>query len=669
MKLTKRHILNIMLALYDILAVTAAYFLALWFRFDGNFSQIPQEYLYPYAKFAIPYALICIIAFSFFRLYRSLWRYASVIEAVRVVEATAVTGILHIILITVWLKRMPLSYYALGPIFQFFLVLGARYSYRLLLLVKGRYARSSVTLKRVMIIGAGEAGRNVIREINRAEELDEMAVCVIDGDSTKWGKLLEGVPVVGGRDSILLNVEKFKVDKIYYAIPSSSKRTQRDILSICNETGCELKTLPGIYQIANGEVDLKAVKDVAIEDLLGREPVKVDLQQIYNQISGKVVLITGGGGSIGSEIALQVARHNPKKLIIFDIYENNAYSIQHKILREMPNCRLEVLIGSVRDSRRVNDIFRKFRPDIVYHAAAHKHVPLMEDSPCEAIKNNVIGTYKVAYAAMMYGTRRFVLISTDKAVNPTNIMGASKRLCELVIQSFDKKIKAGEEADIPRLFMHHEEDDAQMYPLVEGTQRTDEAGNEIFTFPGQDDKGHRKAQTQFSGVRFGNVLGSGGSVIPLFKEQINAGGPVTVTHPDVNRYFMTIPEAASLVLQSGSFAEGGELFVLDMGDSVKIVDLAKNLIRLSGLKPDEDIKIEYTGLRPGEKLYEEKLMDEEGLTKTSNGLIYIAKPVEFDEDAFLSKLPNLMQAAYENTDEIREMVMELVDTYHPMQYE
>ena len=325
----------------------------------------------------------------------------------------------------------------------------------------------------------------------------------MDGDQTKWNKQIEGVPIVGGRESILLAAEKYMVDKIYYAIPSADRKNQRDILTICNQAHCELKTLPGVYQLAKGDVELKDMKTVEIEDLLGRDQVKVDMKEIFNQISGKVVLITGGGGSIGSELALQVSRHNPKKLIIFDIYENNAYSIQNKILKENPDCPLEVLIGSVRDSRRVNEVFRRFRPDIVYHAAAHKHVPLMEDSPCEAIKNNVIGTYKVAYAAMMYGAHRFVLISTDKAVNPTNVMGASKRLCELIIQSFDKMIKSGREAEIPVLHVHQEDEDGSMYPLAQGTQRVDEDGNKIFTFPGQDDKGHRKAQTEYVILRFG----------------------------------------------------------------------------------------------------------------------------------------------------------------------
>lgn len=661
----KMYFVNSMLVIYDLFAVSLSYFLALWFRFDGEFSQIPMSYLTPFLQFIPFYAVGCIIIFAILKLYRSIWRYASVIEAFRVVTATIITGILHIVFITLLIQRMPLSYYFFGPIFQFIFILSIRYAYRLYLILRRRYTRDISTFKRSMIIGAGEAGRNIIKEIQRSEEMHEVPVCVIDGDQSKWNKQIEGVPVVGGRESILLNAEKYKVDKIYFAIPSANKKDQRDILTICNETKCELKTLPGIYQLANGEVDVKAIRDVNIEDLLGRDQINVDMKEIYEQLSGQVVLITGGGGSIGSEIALQVSRHNPKKLIIFDIYENNAYSIQHKILRENPDCPLEVMIGSVRDSRRVNDIFRRFRPDIVYHAAAHKHVPLMEDSPCEAIKNNVIGTYKVAYAAMMYGTKNFVLVSTDKAVNPTNIMGASKRLCELVIQSFDKMIKEHREAEIPVLHVHQEDEDGSMYPLAEGTQRYDEDGKEIFTFPGQDDKGHRKAQTKFSATRFGNVLASGGSVIPIFKDQIAYGGPVTVTHPDIIRYFMTIPEAASLVLQSGAYAKGGEIFILDMGDPVKIDDLARNLIRLSGLEPDVDIKIEYTGLRPGEKLYEEKLMSEEGLTRTANELIHIGKPVQFDEDKFLSSMNNLMTVSYENTEAIRLMVEQLVDTYHP----
>ena len=413
--------------------------------------------------------------------------------------------------------------------------------------------------------------------------------------------------------------------------------------------------LPGVYQIANGNIKISDMKKVDIEDLLGRDVIKTDMGRVFDMIHGKVVLITGGGGSIGSEIAMQVATHSPKQLIIFDVYENNAYDIQNKIKREVPDCNLEVLIGSVRDSRRVNDIFKKYRPNLVYHAAAHKHVPLMEVSPCEAIKNNVIGTYKVAYAAMMYGAQRFVLISTDKAVNPTNIMGASKRLCELVIQGFDKMIKNGREAEIPPLYIH-EENPRAMYDMKDG---------DGFFIPGRDGKKYANARTEYVAVRFGNVLGSNGSVIPLFREQIRRGGPVTVTHPDIIRYFMTIPEAASLVLSAGTYANGGEIFILDMGEPVKIDDLARNLIKLSGLEPDKDIKIEYTGLRSGEKLYEEKLMAEEGLIKTPNDLIHIGKPVEFNEDKLFEALSMIMLVAYENSEAVKLLMEMMVKTYNP----
>ena len=665
MRSSKVYLANAMLTIYDLLAITLSYFLALFFRFDLKYSSIPEDYLETFLKSIAIYAIFCAVVFWIFKLYSSIWRFASVIELSRIVGATIITGICHIIFVNLVFLRMPISYYVFGIMFQFFFTAGIRFIYRAFRLFRAREKSKKTASKRVMIIGAGAAGNSVIKEMIRSERIEELPVCIIDDEKAKWGKTMDGVPVVGGRESILLNVKKYNVEKIYFAIPTIDAEDKRDILTICNTTDCELKSLPGIYQIATDEVSIADMKDVAIEDLLGRDQIKVDMDEIYAMITGKVVLITGGGGSIGSEIALQVSRHNPKQLIIFDVYENNAYEIQHKILKENPTCNLEVIIGSVRDSRRVNDVFRKYRPDLVYHAAAHKHVPLMEDSPCEAIKNNVIGTYKVAYAAMMYGTQRFVLISTDKAVNPTNIMGASKRLCELVIQSFDKMIKAHRECEIPVLHVHQEDEDGSMYPLAEGIKRCDEEGNPVFVIPGQDDLGHKKAQTEFIGVRFGNVLGSNGSVIPLFKDQIASGGPVTVTHPDIIRYFMTIPEAASLVLQAGAYAKGGELFILDMGEPVKIVDLAKNLIRLSGYEPDVDIKIEYTGLRPGEKLYEEKLMSEEGLTKTPNKLIHIGKPVKFDEIKFLGSLNDLMIVAYENSEAIRLMVEELVDTYHP----
>ena len=665
MRSSKVYLANVMLTIYDLLAIILSYFLALFFRFDLKYSSIPEDYLETFLKSIAIYAIFCAVVFWIFKLYSSIWRFASVIELSRVVGATIITGICHIIFVNLVFLRMPISYYVFGIMFQFFFTAGIRFIYRAFRLFRAREKSKKTASKRVMIIGAGAAGNSVIKEMIRSERIEELPVCIIDDEKAKWGKTMDGVPVVGGRESILLNVKKYNVEKIYFAIPTIDAADKRDILTICSTTDCELKSLPGIYQIATDEVSIADMKDVAIEDLLGRDQIKVDMDEIYAMITGKVVLITGGGGSIGSEIALQVSRHNPKQLIIFDVYENNAYEIQHKILKENPKCNLEVIIGSVRDSRRVNDVFRKYRPDLVYHAAAHKHVPLMEDSPCEAIKNNVIGTYKVAYAAMMYGTQRFVLISTDKAVNPTNIMGASKRLCELVIQSFDKMIKAHRECEIPVLHVHQEDEDGSMYPLADGIKRCDEEGNPVFVIPGKDDLGHKKAQIEFIGVRFGNVLGSNGSVIPLFKDQIASGGPVTVTHPDIIRYFMTIPEAASLVLQAGAYAKGGELFILDMGEPVKIVDLAKNLIRLSGYEPDVDIKIEYTGLRPGEKLYEEKLMSEEGLTKTPNKLIHIGKPVKFDETKFLGSLNDLMTVAYENSEAIRLMVEELVDTYHP----
>ena len=439
-------------------------------------------------------------------------------------------------------------------------------------------------------------------------------------------------------------VEKHHIDQILFAIPSCTIQERREILNICNETGCELKRLPGMYQLANGEVAISKMKDVKVEDLLGRAPIRVNMDEIFNYIQGKVIMVTGGGGSIGSELCRQIAAHQPKQLIIFDVYENNAYSIQLELKKKYPDMDLVTLIGSVRDSRKIFKVFETYKPEIVYHAAAHKHVPLMEDSPCEAVKNNAIGTYKTAYAALAYGCKKFVLISTDKAVNPTNIMGASKRLCEMVIQAFDAKIKAGEAEQIPQLFTHWMDSKVQSMEVMENL---------------------KNAKTEFVAVRFGNVLGSNGSVIPLFKKQIEAGGPVTVTHPEIIRYFMTIPEAVSLVMQAGTYAKGGEIFVLDMGEPVKIDTLARNLIRLSGHTPDGDIKIEYTGLRPGEKLFEEKLMAEEGLKKTANKLIHIGMPIPFDIDIFLSKLDNLMEKAYKNKKNIRELVADMVSTYHP----
>ncbi len=640
------HVISLLMIVYDFVAVCAAYFLALWVRFDGKYSAIDKRFLEPFNQFILPCATGSIIIFLLFRMYNCMWRFASFSEFVRTVLGSFVSSILHTVLITILLKRMPISYYLFGAVFQVILLLGIRFSFRFIQILKRRSENSENDSKRIMLIGAGNAAQAILREMSHAKEVTDKVVCIIDDNPNKWRRYMDGIPIVGGRDDILKAAEEYKVDEILMAIPSATMQEKRDILTICNETGCKLKSLPGLYQLVNGEVSVSAMKDVSIEDLLGRDPIQTDMKEVFDFITGKTVLVTGGGGSIGSELCRQIAAHQPKQLIIFDVYENNAYSIQLELREKYPELNLETIIGSVRDSRRMFELFEKYRPQIVYHAAAHKHVPLMEDSPCEAIKNNAIGTYKTAYAAMVHGCEKFVLISTDKAVNPTNIMGASKRLCEMIIQSFDKKIKEGKAEDIPQLFTH------------EGLENADKDGTgKVFS----------DIKTEFVAVRFGNVLGSNGSVIPIFKKQIEKGGPVTVTHPDIIRYFLTIPEAVSLVMLAGTYAKGGEIFVLDMGSPVKIADLARNLIRLSGFKPDEDIKIEYTGLRPGEKLYEEKLMAEEGLQKTDNDLIHIGKPLAFDEEMFLGKLEKLMETAYSNKEGcIRQLVQDMVETYHPV---
>ena len=639
-------IIALLLMAYDFVVVNLSYFLALWIRFDCKYSAIKKEYLLAWRHFIPIYSVFVLVTFYLIGLYRSIWRFAGFEELIRIVKASIVTMFFHTIFITVLYRRMPLSYYIIGAGIQFMAVMAIRFSYRFYLRLVSSQHRSSSGMpeKNVMLIGAGSSGQMILRDIMKAKEVQDRVVCIIDDNPNKWNRTMEGVPVVGGRDEILSCVEKYKVDKIYLAIPSATAAQKRDILNICSQTDCELKQLPGMYQFLVGEIAVSKMKDVSVEDLLGREPIRADLQEVFEYINGKTVLVTGGGGSIGSELCRQIAGHSPRRLIIFDIYENNAYDIQLELRKKYPNLDLVTLIGSVRDSRKIYDVFEEYRPQIVYHAAAHKHVPLMEDSPCEAIKNNTIGTYKTAYAAMVHGCERFVLISTDKAVNPTNIMGASKRLCEMIIQSFDRKIKEGRAGEIPQLFTH------------KGTENADKDGSGAV---------YQNIRTEFVAVRFGNVLGSNGSVIPIFKRQIENGGPVTVTHPDIIRYFMTIPEAVSLVMLAGTYAHGGEIFVLDMGSPVKIADLARNMIRLSGYKPDVDIKIEYTGLRPGEKLYEEKLMSEEGLKKTDNDMIHIGCPIPFDEDAFMVQLDKLMQYAYSNRSDIRKYVEEMVSTYHP----
>ena len=643
------HKITVLLVAYDFMAAVLSYFVALWVRYDCRISEINPEFLTTYLRFIPVYALSCVVVFWICKLYRSIWRFASFTELKRTILGTVISAVWHIAgsCLFMWgmtVSRMPISYYVIGMGLQFVLTLGVRFSYRFVLLERGRRAKAGNS-ERVMLIGAGNAGQSILRDASRRDQERLRFVCAIDDNPNKWGRYIEGVPVVGGRMDIMASVEKYRVDKIFVAIPSASEENKRDILNICKETGCELKNLPDIFHVMSGKVSLGDMRDVAVEDLLGRKPITVDMEQIYSYISGKTILVTGGGGSIGSELCRQVAAHSPKQLIIFDVYENNAYEIEQELREKYPHLNLKVLIGSVRDSRRLLQVFETYKPNIVYHAAAHKHVPLMESSPWESIKNNVIGTYKTAYAAMINRCERFVLISTDKAVNPTNIMGASKRLCEMVIQSFDRAVKEGKAGNLPMLFTHR-------------------ADKWEITHPAQEIDGFI---TEFAAVRFGNVLGSNGSVIPLFKKQIAKGGPVTVTHRDIIRYFMTIPEAVSLVMQAGTYAGGGEIFVLDMGAPVKIDELARNLIKLSGLRPDVDIPIVYTGLRPGEKLYEEKLMDEEGMKKTENDLIHIGNPIPFDTEQFLVKLKKLMDAAHNNDENITALVEELVPTYHPAQ--
>lgn len=603
---------RIFLILLDIICIVLASFFALATRFEFIIYNIPKEFLEELIKFSPLFVGSTLIVFSLFKIYTSLWEYAGLEEVFSIVWACIVSGTLQLGIIIIGGGFLPRSYYILTTIYLGIFVCGTRFSYRLVRLKKQHRRVPWRTDRNVMMIGAGEAGRTLLVEMQNSKYLHKNVRCVIDDDPNKRGKYILGVKIVGDRNSIKKNVNKYNIQQIIICIPSASAEQLRQILDICKETECELKILPGVYQLINGEVNVSKLRPVSVEDLLGREEIQVNLDEIMGYVSDKVIMVTGGGGSIGSELCRQIAEHNPKQLIIFDIYENNAYAIQQELLHNHPELNPNVLIGSIRDENRMDDIFEKYRPEIVYHAAAHKHVPLMEDSPNEAIKNNVLGTYKVVQMADKWGVKKFVQISTDKAVNPTNIMGASKRICEMIIQTFNKQ-----------------------------------------------------SETEFVAVRFGNVLGSNGSVIPLFRQQIAKGGPVTVTHPDIIRYFMTIPEAVSLVLQAGAYAKGGEIFVLDMGEPVKILDLAKNMIRLSGLVLGKDIDIEFTGLRPGEKLYEELLMDEEGMTDTPNKLIHIGHPIDVDEDKLHLALQTLEDAAERETDDMRMIVESIVPTYHP----
>lgn len=599
------------LFIVDVFTIILNSYLALIIRHELHYSWIPQTYVDSIKSYMLINIITTILLFVVMKLYRSVWSFASVHEFVLVFGACMLSTAFQALGMQFLVLDIPRSYY----IFYFFFLLMTtsvtRFSYRALRLIRQGFSQTNEDILNTMVIGAGEAGSMIIHELKYSRQLNRRVMCIIDDNPSKKGKYLHGVPIVGNKDTIIENVKKYKINEIVLAIPSATQKVTREILRICNTTECKLKVLPGMYQFITEEVSVSKLREVSIEDLLGREAINIDLDSVTGYVMGKTVLVTGGGGSIGSELCRQIAKYNPKCLIIFDIYENNAYEIQQELKKKYPLLHLEVLIGSVRNTKRIESVMELYRPDIVYHAAAHKHVPLMEDSPNEAIKNNVFGTYKTARAADKFGVKKFVLISTDKAVNPTNIMGASKRMCEMVIQTFS-----------------------------------------------------RYSKTEYVAVRFGNVLGSNGSVIPLFKKQMAAGGPVTVTHPDIIRYFMTIPEAVSLVLQAGAFAKGGEIFVLDMGEPVKIADLAKNLIRLSGYTLGVDMEIKYTGLRPGEKLFEELLTNEEGLQKTQNELIYIGKPLEFDEVHFLSELKKLEQAAIDERFDVKQIVAGIVPTYH-----
>ena len=604
----------IILFLLDAIAIAGSFFAALWLRFEFTFENIEPQYLEGYFKTIGIWAIISIIVFIFFRLYKTILSFASMEDLFRITEAYIVLAIIGIAFIVLKKIDMPRSYYVLGIILSYICTVGIRFARRILnSITTTTYKKhiANITGERIMVIGAGFAGRMIVREYAESDKITGTVVCLIDDNIYKKGCLLDGVPVIGGREEIVNAAKEYKIDKIIYAIPSGSGRDRKEILNICSNTGCSVEILPGIYQLVSGEVKAGKLRKVEIQDLLGRDPISVNLDEIYNYISGKVVMVTGGGGSIGSELCRQIAMSSPKTLIIFDIYENNAYDIQMELQKMHPNLDLVVLIGSVRNTARLDYVLGKYKPEIVFHAAAHKHVPLMEDSPNEAVKNNVFGTYKMAQASVKYGVKKFVLISTDKAVNPTNIMGASKRICEMVVQMMNRQ----------------------------------------------------SPNTEFVAVRFGNVLGSNGSVIPLFEKQIAEGGPVTVTHPEITRFFMTIPEAVSLVLQAGYYAKGGEIYILDMGQPVRIVDMARNLIKLSGYEPDVDVKIVYTGLRPGEKLYEEILMDEEGLQETENKLIHIGKPIEMDDEKFKEQLKVLEEAYKIERTDMKDLVSKIVPTY------
>ena len=603
------------LFLTDTFLLNACVYLSLIMRFDVGIVSIEPQYISNYVENVLPYTIMSLLIFWLFRLYHSLWQYASIAEVYRIAEACIIVELVHFLSNKIMGNMLPRSCYFNAAIYLIIAICASRFMYRMIRTVLNKY-RNIKTSINVMIIGAGEATNVIMREIQNSSYLANSNIaCIIDDDRRKVGKYIRGVKVIGTRDKIKEAAKLYDIDEIIFAIPSASNEVKRDILNICKETDCTLKILPGVYQMVDGEINVNSIRNVDVLDLLGRDPIEVDIESIMGYVKDKVIMVTGGGGSIGSELCRQLVSHKPKQLIIFDIYENNAYDIQQELKINYPDANVVTLIGSIRNVSRLESVFAQYKPDIVYHAAAHKHVPLMEVSPDEAVKNNVVGTWNVARMADKYGVKKFVMISTDKAVNPTNVMGATKRICEMIVQTY----------------------------------------NEI-------------SKTDFVAVRFGNVLGSNGSVIPLFKRQIEAGGPVTVTDPNIIRYFMTIPEAVSLVLQAGAYAKGGEIFILDMGEPVKIDDLAKNLIRLSGYTLGVNMEIKYTGLRPGEKLYEELLMKEEGLQETDNKLIHIGKPIEFDKENFFDNLEKLKEEAYSETGNIRESLKKVVDTYHPNEH-
>ena len=601
------------LFLTDTFLLNACVYLSLIMRFDVGIVSIEPQYISNYVENVLPYTIMSLLIFWLFRLYHSLWQYASIAEVYRIAEACIIVEVVHFLSNKIMGNMLPRSCYFNAAIYLIIAICASRFMYRMIRTVLNKY-RNIKTSNNVMIIGAGEATNVIMREIQNSSYLANSNIaCIIDDDRRKVGKYIRGVKVIGTRDKIKEAAKLYDIDEIIFAIPSASNEVKRDILNICKETDCTLKILPGVYQMVDGEINVNSIRNVDVLDLLGRDPIEVDIESIMDYVKDKVIMVTGGGGSIGSELCRQLVSHKPKQLIIFDIYENNAYDIQQELKINYPDANVVTLIGSIRNVSRLESVFAQYKPDIVYHAAAHKHVPLMEVSPDEAVKNNVVGTWNVARMADKYGVKKFVMISTDKAVNPTNVMGATKRICEMIVQTY----------------------------------------NEI-------------SKTDFVAVRFGNVLGSNGSVIPLFKRQIEAGGPVTVTHPDIIRYFMTIPEAVSLVLEAGAYAKNGQIFVLNMGDPVRIADLAKNMIRLSGYEPEKEIKIKYIGLRPGEKLYEELLMNEEGMQTTENSRIFIGRQIAFDEKVFREQIKELAKEAENECPDICYLVKKMVPEY---QYE